>query len=103
VKCGEQRRLGRMSKRGDVYLRTLLIHGARSALVAAKRADKAGRPLDGLRRWALNTEQRIGMDKATVALANKLARILWVMAKYGRPFDGNWSVSHPPVTLHRAA
>ena len=99
---GERRRLGRMSKRGDVYLRTLLIHGARSALAAAQRADKAGRPLDGLRRWALSTERRIGMNKATVALANKLARMVWAMAKYERPFDGNWSARHQPV-LSRAA
>lgn len=86
---GERRRLGRISKRGDSYLRMLLTHGARSALSAAKRADKAGRPLDALHRWALATEQRIGMNKATVALANRLARILWAMAKYDQPFDGN--------------
>jgi transposase len=100
---GEQRRLGRMSKRGDVYLRTLLIHGARSALSAAKRAEQAGRPLDALRRWALETEQRMGMNKATVALANKLARILWGMAKYERRFDGNFSARHQPPTLERVA
>jgi transposase len=100
---GERRRLGRMSKRGDAYLRTLLIHGARSALVAAKRAEKAGRALDALRRWTLQTEQRIGKNKATVALANKLARILWSMAKYERPFDGSWSASHRPAPLGQAA
>jgi transposase len=88
---GERRRLGRISKRGDVYLRTLLVHGARSALVAANRAEKAGRALDGLRRWALQTERRIGRNKATVALANKLARCLWAMARYERRFDGNGS------------
>ena len=100
---GERRRLGGMSKRGDVYLRTLLIHGARSALAAAKRAEGAGRPLDRLRCWALQTERRVGMNKATVALANKLARILWVMAKYDRQFDGNWSPSPSPATLNQAA
>ncbi len=100
---GERRRLGGISKRGDVYLRTLLVHGARSALTAAKRAEQAARPLDALRRWALTTEQRIGMNKTTVALANKLARILWGMAKYERPFDGNWRASHPSATLKRAA
>jgi transposase len=99
---GERRRLGRMSKRGDVYLRTLLIHGARSALTAAKRAQKAGRPLDALRRWALATERRIGTNKATVALANKLARTLWAMAKYGRRFDGN-SSARAAQPLSRAA
>jgi len=100
---GERRRLGRMSKRGDVYLRTLLIHGARSALAAAKRAERAGRPLDPLRRWALDTERRIGMNKATVALANKIARILWAMARHERLFDGHWSARNQHATLNRAA
>lgn len=89
---GERRRLGRMSKRGNVYLRTLLVHGARSALLAAQRAEKAGRSLNALQRWALATQQRIGTNKATVALANKIARILWAMATHERSFDGNWSV-----------
>lgn len=46
---GERRRLGRISKRGDVYLRTLLIHGARSVLNAAIASDRRGRCLDRLR------------------------------------------------------
>lgn len=89
---GELRRLGRISKRGDAYLRTLLIHGARSALQAAHRAQQAGRNLDRLQLWALATEQRIGRNKATVALANKIARILWAMARYQRRFDPHYSV-----------
>lgn len=88
---GEQRRLGRISKSGDAYLRTLLIHGARSALLAARRAQQAGQPPDALRRWALEIEQRRGTNKATVALANKVARILWAIARYDRRFDGDWS------------
>lgn len=91
---GEQRRLGGISKRGDVYLRTLLVHGARSALTAALRAERAGRSVDGLRRWALAVQRRAGTNKATVALANKLARILWAMAKHGRRFDPNWAQRH---------
>lgn len=86
----ETRRLGGISKRGDVYLRTLLIHGARSALLAAANAARAGRPLDRLRTWALHTQQRCGHNKATVALANKLARIIWATWKYQRPFNANW-------------
>jgi len=89
---GERRRLGRISKRGDVYLRTLLIHGARAVLNAATRAARCGRPLDRLRAWALATAKRCGYNKATVALANKLARIVWATWKYQRPFDGNWAV-----------
>lgn len=91
---GERRRLGGISKRGDRYLRTVMIHGARSALVAARRAERAGRPLDELRRWALETERRRGTNKAAVALANKLARILWAMAVYERRFNGNWQQRH---------
>ena len=91
---GEQRRLGRISKRGDTYLRMLLIHGARSALQAAHRAERAGRPLNSLQRFALDIEQRRGTNKAVVALANKIARILWAMAVHERHFDGHWNPSH---------
>jgi transposase len=92
---GEQRRLGRISKRGDVYLRTLLIHGARAVLNAALGAARRGRDPDRLRCWALNAERRCGYNKATVALANKLARIVWATWKYQRRFDGNWATPAP--------
>ena len=88
----ERRRLGRISKQGDIYLRTLIVHGARSALLAATRAERAGRPLDHLRRWALECERRSGHNKATVALANRLARIVWATWKHERAFDGNWAL-----------
>lgn len=87
----EHRRLGGISKRGDVYVRTLLVHGARAALLAAHRAQRSGRPVDRLRQWALDCERQRGHNKATVALANRLARILWATWKYERPFDGNWA------------
>jgi transposase len=87
---GERRRLGRISKQGDVYLRTQLIHGARAALSSAKRITGRGIEPDRLRRWALETEQRVGHNKATVALANKLARIIWATWKHERSFNGNW-------------
>ena len=86
----EHRRLGSISKRGDVYLRTLLVHGARSALMAAHRQQRTGRPLDRLRQRALNCQRQRGHNVATVALANRLARIIWATWKHGRPFDGNW-------------
>lgn len=91
---GEQRRLGRISKRGDTYLRTLLVHGARAALQAAHRAQRAGKPLAALQRFALDVEQRRGTNKAIVALANKIARILWAMAVHDRRFDGHRPASH---------
>jgi transposase len=72
---GNRRRLGRISKRGDVYIRTLLIHGARSVLNAAKRVENP----DRLRTWVLDLEVRTGHNRAAVALANKMARILWAV------------------------
>lgn len=70
---GAIRRLGRISKRGDVYLRMLLIHGARSAL----RAATTHKQPDRLRSWALKVREHHGTRKAAVALANKLARVIW--------------------------
>lgn len=88
---GERRRLGRISRRGDVYVRSLLVNGARSALLAANRAStQGGQRLDRLRTWALQTQHRCGLNKATVALANKLARIVWATWRYQRPFNGHW-------------
>jgi transposase len=79
---GAKRRLGRISKRGDAYIRMLLIHGARSVLCHAKSAQDH----DRLRTWALRLERRAGHNKAAVALANKLARIVWAVWKHDRPF-----------------
>lgn len=77
---GFRRNLGRITKRGDVYLRTLLIHGARSVLARAKQLSRVNpERLSTLQRWGLQLERRIGHNKATVALANKLARICWAV------------------------
>jgi transposase len=57
---GARRRLGRISKQGDPYLRTLLIHGARAVLNAALAARRRGKHLDRLRTWALLTYERCG-------------------------------------------
>lgn len=72
---GLRRRLGAISKRGDVYLRTLLTHGARAVIWKAKSRKEP----DRLRAWALRLEQRRGHNKAAIALANKLARIVWAV------------------------
>ena len=72
---GQTRRLGAINKHGDVYLRTLLIQGARAVLVAAKRLKKP----DRLRNWALHVHKHRGANKAAVALANKMARIVWAV------------------------
>lgn len=96
---GSTRTLGRMSKRGDVYVRTLLIQGARSVLAAARRKHKSGKPLDALRQWALNLADRRGFNKAAVGLANKIARIVWATWKHDRAFDGNYALgrNHQPA------
>jgi transposase len=72
---GLTRRLGRISKRGDVYLR---IHGARSVLWAARRSPQP----DRLRAWALHLQATRGHNKAAVALANKMARIVWAVWRH---------------------
>lgn len=86
---GERRRLGRISKQGDPYLRTLLIHGARAVLLAARSAQRRGASLDRLRTWALELQERRGHNKAAVALANKLARIVWATWRFERDFNSN--------------
>jgi len=72
---GNVRRLGKISKRGDAYLRMLLIHGARAVLCGAKVKVHT----DRLRCWALKLEAQRGHNKAAVAVANKLARIVWAV------------------------
>ena len=79
---GQLRRLGRISKRGDPYLRMLLIHGARSRLAACKRHHSK----DPLHDWALEIEARRGHNRAVVALANKMARIAWNVWRVDRDY-----------------
>jgi transposase len=85
---GSRRRLGRISKQGDPYLRMLLIHGARSALRAAQQRDRAGTPLTRLQDWAVGKAREQHFNAAAVALANKLARVVWAVWHYERSFDG---------------
>lgn len=70
---GGQQRLGKISKRGDTYLRTLLIHGARAVVRCC--ADKT----DARSRWLQGLLQRRDANIVAVALANKNARILWAL------------------------
>jgi transposase len=83
---GSLRRLGRISKKGDAYLRMLLIHGARAVLWTAKTTHSP----DRLQSWALRLEQSRGHNKAAVALANKLARIAWAVWRHE---EGSYSVT----------
>lgn len=84
---GGTRHLGRISKRGDRYLRMLLTHGARSVLRAATVAQRCGKPLEPLRSWALAVQARSNHNKATCALANKLARICYATLRDSTPFE----------------
>jgi transposase len=78
---GGKERLGHISKRGDGYVRTLLIHGARSVL------NHAPRKTDRLSRWAAEVMRRRGRNIAAVALANKMARIAWVILARGQRYQ----------------
>ena len=78
---GGTRRLGRITKRGDVYLRTLLIHGARAVL------RQLARRTDAISRWVTALKARRGFNKALVALAAKHARILWAVLATGQPYQ----------------
>jgi len=87
---GSKRRMGRISKQGDPYLRTLFIHGARSALTAAQSQQSKGRELSYLQDWGVGKSADLRhSNQAAVALANKMARIAWAVWKHERRFDGN--------------
>ncbi|RYZ79986.1 MAG: IS110 family transposase [Proteobacteria bacterium] len=73
--------LGKISKRGDKTLRSLLVHGGRSALrYAVPDGDK-------LSKWACGVKERRGSNKAAVALAHKNARIIWALLAKGAEYD----------------
>lgn len=74
-----------ISKRGDVYLRTLLIHGARSVLYAAQRKKQE------LVGWLGGLVKRRNANVAAVALANKNARILWALLAHNREFHPDYT------------
>jgi transposase len=82
---GGKTRLGRITRRGDAYLRTLLILGAKSALQAALRKPPELR--HRLQRWIVEVFGRIGYHKTLVAIANKHARIIWALLVKGEDFD----------------
>ena len=90
---GNSRYLGRISKKGDRYLRMLLTHGARSVLRAAKVATASGKEVCGVRRWALEVQGRANHNKAACALANKLARICYATLRDKTTFDENSRLS----------
>lgn len=80
---GGKDRLFGISKRGDKYLRSLLVHGARSELWASKRKSHQETRFT---RWAKHLEERRGTNKAIVAMANKKARAIWAMLNTGEVY-----------------
>lgn len=77
---GGKTRLGRITKAGDSYLRTLLILGARARLANAARKH------DRISRWAVSLQARAGYGKTLVAIAAKNARIAWALLAKGDAF-----------------
>jgi transposase len=78
-----------ISKRGDTYLRTMLIHGARSVLLSLKRhPDRAGG-------WLARLADRRNHNIAAVALANKNARIAWALLAHGRDYQAGFRSANP--------
>jgi transposase len=82
---GGRTRLGRISLRGNVYLRTLLIQGARSTLQLAINAEPSR--VSQLQRWIIELYGRKGYHKTLIAIANKHARILWAMLAKDERYD----------------
>jgi transposase len=79
---GEKQRLSGITKRGDRYLRTLLVHGARSVLFRATKKD------DARSKWIAEKEKKLGTAKACVAVENKNARIIWALLAHDQPYCG---------------
>lgn len=80
---GGKSRLGRITKRGNAYLRKMLIHGARSICYAHRDSDT---PLSS---WIRGLTSRMPTSKVFVAIANKLARIAWAVLRSGKTFDAS--------------
>ncbi len=83
---GNKQRLLGISKRGDSHLRSLLVHGARSAVYAARNKD------DRLSQWVTGLAARRHANVAAVALANKTVRMAWVMLRNETEYDPDWAI-----------
>jgi transposase len=92
---GGKPKLGPISKRGDTYLRKLLIHGARSVLNSP---NDLGAP----QHWAKDLARKSCADKAAVGLANKNARIVWRLLHSGQSFEADHGRARAPKRRSRA-
>lgn len=90
---GGKTRLGHISLRGNVYLRTLLVQGARSTLQSALRADPTH--ASRLQRSIRQLHERKGYHKTLIAIANKHARMLWAMLAKNERYDVDAWQRHP--------
>jgi transposase len=88
---GGKNKLGSITKRGGMYLRMLLIQGAKSAVMTAHKRD------DPISKWVHHLREKSGWQKAAVALVNKNSRILWAVFARGKPYDAG-HVSVKPIT-----
>ena len=82
---GGKERLGSITRRGDRYLRALLVQGARSTLQSAllRAPEKRSR----IEQWIVDLRHRVGYHKTLVAIANKHARICWAILAKNEPYD----------------
>jgi transposase len=94
---GGKVQLGRISKRGDRYLRSLLVHGARAVLRAIKL--KKEEDLSAPMKWLKSVAERRGHNKGIVAFANKTARVIWVLLSNGTEYQANYSRSRSQQKL----
>ena len=76
-----------ISKRGDVYLRCLLLHGARAAMRYVDKKD------DRCSEWVKGGMRRRHKNVAVVAMANKMARTAWALLKKGEDYRANYAVA----------
>lgn len=85
---GGKVQLGRISKRGDRTLRTLLVHGARSVLraIKLKKDEDLSPPL----KWLRSVAERRGHNKGIVAFANKMARVIWAILVNNTEYQANY-------------
>ena len=96
---GEMRRLGSITRSGCEMLRRYLIHGARSVMLTIGRKKNKS----VMERWAFNKKKKIGMNKATVALAHKMARVAFSLLRDDREFAGDYKSSCLLEKVNRVA
>lgn len=94
---GGKSSLGSITKRGSAYLRSLLIQGAKAAVLTGKHND------DPISQWVQRLKERSGWQKAAVALANKNARILWAVMTANRRYDAHHISAQPVAAMPVAA